>query len=240
MKEREFQLLPKSREERSVLVQKRIEWLIEQTSQFQYRETNRESLESGRFRKLEKITYEGMRDGKIQESDRELLVDRDGSYVLAITPDEQVVFLLQVRAGASEPFQVEFPAGGLRENEWPATNALNELMEEAGGETEEKFIELGRGPVLIGRSPQQTHFFLANEVNVDPGQQKLEKGELIIPFMVPIDEALLLASTLLKGSEKTEEAGLGIDPKIISALTLAAGYYADQGNTTMVQKILSV
>lgn len=224
-------------------IQRRVEWLIQQTKRFRYEEISRETLErGGRFRKLERIAYRGglRQEQQEQESDRELLQDRDGSYVLALTDTEEVVFLLQVRPGLAQPYQVELPAGGLDENEEPLVNAIKELIAEAGASSISTIEELGVGPVFAGRSPQRTHFFLMEGVVIDPQKQTLEKGELIIPFTVPLEDAMLFASTLMDPSSECFTSGVGVDPKIIAALNLAAGFYKSQGREEMVRQILSI
>ncbi len=193
--------------------------LLKLSASFQYQEIDREEQEDPKFRTVQTVHYQA--EGKETVHNRELLQDRGGSYVLALTPKEEVILLLQVRPGLEQSFQVELPAGGLSKNEIPEINALTELMKETGADqTLSSFEFLGSGPVLAGRSPQETHFFLAQGVNFDPQNQDLESGELIIPFTVPIEDVEPLVREIMTRPE-LKEKGLGVDPKILAALSLA-------------------
>lgn len=86
----------------------------------------------------------------------------------------------------------------------------------------DQVIRLGKGPVLAGRTPQITNFFLATEAKTENRQE--EEGELIIgTFAVPLQDALPFAAKITR----FEEQNLGIDPKVLAALVLAEEYLKD-------------
>ena len=212
--------------------------LLKRFPEFNYQETKKETLQAaGKFRKINAITYTAGQNE--EEHLRELLVDRGGSYVLALTPEQEVILELQVRPGLDQPYQVELVAGGLDENEEPVVNALKELSQEVGvNNSLGNVASLGVGPVMAGRTPQNTHFFLIEGVEIDPNKQQLEKGELIIPFTCLLGDVNRFVNRIMTRDD-LREAGFGVDPKILSALSLAAEYFANNGDSATAKSIFN-
>lgn len=198
-------------------------WLADITSKYKYKERGQRTLdEPGRHRQIEEVYFRiSGPDGQlIQEDSRELLKEGDGSYLIPVVESGNqnwVIMILQLRPGASKPWQIEFPAGGLSKGEKPLDNAIKELSQETGAQVDSGHIfNIGTGPVLIGRSPQETHFYLAfvNQLS----QANPEKEELIFPFAVPLNQAEPLIEAVLNLPPNTN---LGADPKMLAGLTLA-------------------
>lgn len=201
--------------------------LLDRIDQFQYQETGRNDLEGkGNHRRVQLISYQVSSRAGVEERTREILADGDGSYVLALTPSDEAILLLQLRPGLKNPYQIELPAGSISAGEDPKVNAIHELAEEAGANAVE-WSFLGAGPVLSGRSPMQTHFYLAEGIEFDPRKQKLDEDEFIFPFTVPLNDILLFCRFLMQNSNNPELKGLGIDPKILAAVALAQLHFAE-------------
>lgn len=186
---------------------------------------------------MKQIVYDTTPDGEIQRGDRAILKDGDGSYIFALTPTNDAILLFQLRPGLERPFQVELPAGSVQDGR-PMVNALQELRDEVGALGELSVAQLGIGPVLAGRSPQETYFYFTDGVAFDTSQQKLDRGELIIPFTVPIDEVLLLTSTIMQNRHNLDFPQIGVDPKIITATVLAAQHLNTQGDFERARKLM--
>lgn len=225
--------------ERLERVYKQVKGLSQRIPDFGYQVVTDEVLtQPSRWRPVRRITYSSNLDGKELKSDRDILRDEDGTYTLAITPDEEAIFLFQVRPGLARPYQVELPAGVVKRGTDPAENVKKELAEETGVANEITPISLGVGPLLSGRTPQETHFHLVRGVDIDVARQRLDDGELIIPFTVPLDEALLLTTTIMHNRFNADFPNIGVDPTIVTSITLAAQYFAEQGEMELARRLL--
>lgn len=71
-------------------------------------------------------------DGKREQGNRDLLRDGDGTYGVVITKEGNVVFIISVRPGLKKPFQIEFPAGGLKMQENALKNVIHEIQQKTG------------------------------------------------------------------------------------------------------------
>lgn len=226
-------------EARQARVNQRIAILAEKIPEFGYQPIDDSVLtQASKWRPIRRVVYEGGTRGIILRSNLDILKDDDGSYVLALTPDNEVIFLLQVRAGLAIPFQIELPAGSVTEGGNARVNAIHELQDEVGAHGEIEPVLLGVGPVLSGRTPMETYFYLARNVRFDALKQKLDPGELIIPFTIPSDESLLFVTTLMHNRFQPGFPKIGVDPKIISALVLAAQHFSNQGEVELAQKLV--
>ncbi|RUT03495.1 NUDIX hydrolase [Dulcicalothrix desertica PCC 7102] len=110
----------------------------------------------------------------------------DIAFVLAITPNNEVIFVRQYRY-ARDDFFIEIPAGGFNaENENPETAALRELEEETGYSSQniKKIATLYNGP---SKDTNQLHLFLAQNA-VKVSEQNLDITEEIEVLLIPIDE----------------------------------------------------
>lgn len=211
---------------------------VQQIERFGYSQISVEQVDSPKFRKVNLVVFKYKSDGQTQEGDRELLKDGDGSYALALTEDDRVVFLLQVRPGLENSFQIEFPAGGFdKEREEAKINVIDELRAEAGGVGREPIL-LFEGPVLAGRSPQVTHGYLIEKVELNL-EQRLEQGEMIIPFTVLLEDAMSFVHMILTNRGNENLKGLEVDPKIVTTLTMAAMHYYQNGNLEMAKRFFA-
>ncbi|MBI2595491.1 hypothetical protein HYW46_02005 [Candidatus Daviesbacteria bacterium] len=192
---------------------------------------------ASKWRPVRQVVYDATLGGRVQRSDRSILKDGDGSYVFALTPQGNVILLLQLRPGLERLYQVELPADSV-ENGKPMINALQELKDELGASGKLSVVQLGIGPVLAGRSPQETYFYFADGIEFDVSQQKLDRGELIIPFTIPIDEVLLFTSTIMQNRLNPEFPRIGVDPKITTAIVLAAQHLNTQGDFERARKLM--
>lgn len=115
-------------------------------------------------------------------------VKPDIAFVLAITPNNEVIFVRQYRH-AKEDFFIEIPAGGFNaENENPLSAALRELEEETGYSSQDikKIATLYNAP---SKDTNQLHLFLAQNA-VKVSEQNLDVTEEIDVLLIPVDEVL--------------------------------------------------
>lgn len=222
----------------------KIEQVVSEIPSFGFEQEKPFILEKPGFRAIWEVGFSFTEhDGERHKSDRQLIgdkkeLDKDGTYTVVFTEEEELVFLLQARAGRENHFaQIEFPAGVPGHEEDIRVAARREAEEEAGAELTDSIRVLGAGPVLIGRSPQATHFFSA-EASLS-NAQRLEESELIKVFTIRSEDALLFLSTILSNQDNPILQGLEVDPKTITVLTLEGIRCATCGEQERARKIFS-
>ncbi|MBD2123827.1 NUDIX hydrolase [Trichocoleus sp. FACHB-262] len=115
-----------------------------------------------------------------------VVVRPDVVLVLAITPNQEVVFVQQYRHGVEE-ILLELPAGTFDpETESPEVAAQRELQEETGYRAEHlvKLATLHDNPV---KDTNQIHLFLAQNAFVF-AEQNLDMTEAIEVVLIPVEE----------------------------------------------------
>jgi ADP-ribose pyrophosphatase len=112
----------------------------------------------------------------------------DVALVLAVTENQEIIFVQQYRHAIGE-FFIELPAGTFNPNQESSESAaLRELEEETGYVAK----EIKKIAVLYDRPSKdtnRTHLFLAENV-VKVGEQKLDMTEEIKVILIPINEVL--------------------------------------------------
>jgi ADP-ribose pyrophosphatase len=127
------------------------------------------------------------------DADYYLLESVDWVNVIPLTPQQEVVFIRQMRP-AVRTTCLEIPGGMCDETDAdPAAGAARELEEETG-------YRAGRIESLGSVSPNPAiccnscHFFVARDVRPD-GQQQLEPGEDVSIELIPLKEVPRLISS---------------------------------------------
>jgi len=133
-------------------------------------------LEARRFH-VERRTY--TRPGA-RDLVRDVVVHPGAVVVLAVTAEDQIVMIRQVRHAVDEELW-ELPAGTREPEEAPVTTAGRELIEETGYEAAaiEPLTSFYTSPGILSES---MHAFVATELT--PVGQRLEEGEQIVAKLV--------------------------------------------------------
>lgn len=117
-----------------------------------------------------------------------VVVRPDVALVLAITPNQEIVFVRQYRHGVGEVL-LELPAGTFDPNlESPEVAAQRELQEETGYSAEQltKLATLYDNPV---KDTNQIHLFLAQNAFIS-GEQELDITEAVEVVLIPREKCL--------------------------------------------------
>ncbi|GJD17605.1 hypothetical protein RIVM261_025610 [Rivularia sp. IAM M-261] len=115
-------------------------------------------------------------------------VKPDIAFFLAITPNQEIIFVRQYRH-ARQDFFIELPAGGFdAEKEGAEAAALRELQEETGyvPQSITKIATLYSSP---SKDTNQIHLFLGENA-VKVSEQNLDITEEIEVLLIPIDQVL--------------------------------------------------
>lgn len=117
--------------------------------------------------------------------------DKDWTCVVAITADEQVVFVRQYRHGTCQIY-LELPGGHVDKADIsPVDGGMRELLEETGYSSENATY-IGKYVCNPARMTNHMHVILApNAVKV--GSAKLEHGEELEVELIPLSDAILAA-----------------------------------------------
>ena len=104
---------------------------------------------------------------------------RGHAMVIPVADDGRLILVMHHRYLADK-LGVEFPSGGLLENEQPNEAASRELLEETGYKTS-NFIKIGTFESLTGLFKDPTHLFVAPELSKvnEPTTDDTEKLEVI-------------------------------------------------------------
>ena len=134
-------------------------------------------------------------NGKVME-DFYVITPTDWSFVIALTPDDDVVLVRQYRHGIGKAI-LEFPGGMVDAEDGDSSSkaalegAKRELVEETGYYSDE-IIHLGSTSGDPVRSTNQAHFFLAQNV-VKTSDQALDEMEDIEVVLMPFKELVKMA-----------------------------------------------
>lgn len=116
---------------------------------------------------------------------RELVDHNGGVAVVPLTDDGKIIMVRQFRAPYKELIY-EIPAGKLEKAEDPYSAGMRELEEECGV-TAESVFELGKIYPTPGYCSEIIHIYGA--ARLKPSRQKLDEGEFLDVFEIPLEEA---------------------------------------------------
>jgi 8-oxo-dGTP pyrophosphatase MutT (NUDIX family) len=152
--------------------------------------TSREEKGDYRVFRVDRLTLAIEDDGQPPRT-RDAFVFRtpDWCNVLALTPNEEIVFVRQFRFGTGSD-TLELPGGVLDPGESPRAAALRELREESGYEppdpsSVEPLLEIFANPAL---QDTRVHTFLARGVVLAPGGTSFDESEHCELVLVPLRE----------------------------------------------------
>jgi len=118
-----------------------------------------------------------------------IVTDKDWTCVVAMTADEQVVFVRQYRHGTQEIY-LELPGGHVDPRDsTPAAGGMRELLEETGYASDE-FQYLGAYACNPARLTNFMHVLVARNAT-KVRSPKLEHGEEIDVELIPLSDAIL-------------------------------------------------
>jgi ADP-ribose diphosphatase len=117
------------------------------------------------------------------------MVRHPGAAAIVAVNEQQEVALLRQYRHAAGGFIWEIPAGKLDHGESPEVCAARELREEAGL-TAGSLTLLGAIYTAPGFCDEKIHLFLAR--GLSPGEQQLEKDEVLSVEQVPLRRALAM------------------------------------------------
>ena len=148
-------------------------------------------------------------DGKI--ASREYIRHNGAVAIIAITKNNEIVIERQYRHPVGQ-IMLELPAGKLDkgEQEHPLKAAQRELHEETGY-TADNWVELATCLPCIGYSSEKITYYLATALTAGPA--KLDEGEFVETFTVPVEEFMAMAYN-----------GEVTDSKTLAGLMLYQGY----------------
>lgn len=101
----------------------------------------------------------------------------DGAIVLTQTPEGEIIVVKQFRPAINQ-YTLEFPSGGILENESPEEAAARELYEETGYVCKDLHF-LGEGRAYTDRNNSKLYAFLGTGAARDPRFQKTEDVDVL-------------------------------------------------------------
>ena len=110
------------------------------------------------------------------------------SMIVPVLDDGRIILVRQYRY-LREKESIEFPCGGLKNEETPQEGAERELLEESGYKGNE-FVKIGMFEGLNGLVKDTCHVFIAEALDkiAEPQDDPLEKVEILIRRSDEIDE----------------------------------------------------
>ena len=120
---------------------------------------------------------------------REVVEHHGGVAVIAVTDEDDVLFVRQFRYPSGE-LLLELPAGKLEAGEDPYSAAVRELREETGA-TAERVRSLGWFYVSPGYTTEKLYIYAAEELSF--GEQSLDADEFLNVERMKFDDALGIA-----------------------------------------------
>ncbi len=117
---------------------------------------------------------------------REVVINKGGVTVVALTEANEVRLVKQFRA-AAQKWVIELPAGTLERGEDPDVGVRRELLEETGDQAAhwQKLYGYYSAPAIL---TEYIHIYLAT--GLIPGPNHLEDDEFLEVLTVPLTEAL--------------------------------------------------
>ncbi|MGI9535284.1 MAG: NUDIX hydrolase [Thermodesulfobacteriota bacterium] len=149
---------------------------------------NSEAMNEYRIFKTRRDVRLSPRTGK--EHDFFVIESPDWVNIVAVTEDEDIVFINQFRHGISRP-TLEIPGGMIDKGEKPVDSARRELLEETGYASE-KFIEIGLvhpNPAIFNNACY-TFLALSAEKVSEPEFEGTEDIENVLYPVSKIDELI--------------------------------------------------
>ncbi len=145
-----------------------------------------EHSEPGPDLKMFKARFDHMRNPRNGKSDRMIILESEDSVnVVALTPEDQMLFVRQYRFGTGQ-ITLELPGGLVDPGELQEHAARRELLEETGyaGARWEHLGSIGSNPVFMD---SYIHHWLVLDVEPVAGQQ-LDDGEEVFIELIPVSE----------------------------------------------------
>lgn len=158
-----------------------------------------ELIYDGKIIRVEKDTVR-LEDGT--QAFREVVRHPGGVCVLALTEDDEVLFVRQFRYPHAA-VTMEIPAGKLEYGEDPESCGRRELLEECGCRAKE-FSYLGRLFPTPAYNAEIIHIYLAKGLEFDA--QQLDEGEFLDVERIPLAQAVRMALTDAFPDAKTQIA----------------------------------
>ena len=160
-----------------------------------------EKIFEGRILHIEKDKLR-LEDGS--QAFREVVRHPGGVCVLALTEEEEILFVRQFRY-PHQTVTLELPAGKLEYGEDPETCGKRELLEECGC-TAEEFTYLGKLFPTPAYCSEVIRMYLAKGLHY--GEQNLDQDEFLDVEKIPFDEAVRLILSDAVPDSKTQIAVL--------------------------------
>ena len=154
--------------------------------------TGREEKGDYRVFRVDRLTLEIEQEGQPPRApDAFVFRTPDWCNVLAITANEEIVFVRQFRFGTDSD-TLELPGGVLEPGESPRDAALRELREESGyapgdPSSVEPLLDVQANPAL---QDTRVHTFLARAVALAPGGTDFDDTEHCELVLVPLRELI--------------------------------------------------
>lgn len=148
---------------------------------------SQETLFEGRRFNVYRKKYENQ---KGEEYIRDVVDPGDASVVLALTENDEIIFIKQYRE-AIEQICLELPAGMIDPGENPEEAALRELREETGYVAQEihSLISVYNS---YGYTTEKTNIFVAKNLKLET--QSLDEDENILEIVkIPVKECIKMA-----------------------------------------------
>lgn len=118
---------------------------------------------------------------------RDMVKTKDAVVVIAITENNEVVFVKQLREVIGEE-TIELPAGLIEEGENPEVAALRELREETGY-IANSIVKLTEAFASCGYSDENIYYYLAKDLRID--KQQLDEDENISEVIkIPVEKCI--------------------------------------------------
>ena len=114
-----------------------------------WKKLNTREILKGRIFSYKQVEYQSQTSDK--RGDFDVIDFADWVNIIAVTPENKIVFVKQFRAG-TESITLEIPGGAMEPNESPLECAVRELEEESGYQAEE-FQQIGMvepNPAFMG------------------------------------------------------------------------------------------
>jgi ADP-ribose pyrophosphatase len=144
------------------------------------------SSEPGPDLKLFRARFDFMKNPRNGKTERMIVLEgNDSANVIAITPQQEMLFVRQYRFGI-EDYTVELPGGIVDNGEDHGAAARRELIEETGFSSS-KWQYLGKVPSNPVFMDNWIHHWVALDVE-ETGDIKLDDGEEVELLRIPVSE----------------------------------------------------
>lgn len=131
------------------------------------------------------------------EGDYYLVHTRGAVMIVPILDDGRILFVRQFRY-LSQKFSLEFPAGGVEENEKPKDAAKRELLEECGA-IATSWKHLTMFYPFIGVSDEECHVFVAQGLTLNSPHHSIVEHTEVVPCTVARGQHMMTDGTITDG-----------------------------------------